>query len=179
MELWDTLVEYFSADPLRVLTLLGGSGGLVYWVDRFRNRPRLKLKLVSERFHDDSTPARLEFEAMNLGNEPTSLEPTIRLTGYTPKRRRRTFEFSIKSLDRQLPAHAPKHFAAEAPQAAALAFLWFKAYRVRTTRGRGAKMRVRTLDHVELPRLRFLGELTLFRLLGKTSASVRSHGPLE
>jgi hypothetical protein len=122
MDFLDKVWQYFRDDPLRLLTVLGGSGGLAYWVDRLRNRPRLKLRLVSERFHDNSTPAKVEFEAINVGNEPTAIEPIVRLVGYTPTRRRRTFDFAIQSLDRQLPAQAPKLFIAESAQAGVLSF---------------------------------------------------------
>src|SRR5437867_5594532 len=106
MEWLNNIISYFLQDPTRILTWIGGSGGVLYYVDRFRNRPRLRIRIlhVNPHFAD----MHLTFEAENLGTIPTSLEPTITLIGYTPLKKKRQFILEIPSGDRNLPPHSPK-----------------------------------------------------------------------
>ena len=156
---------------LKVMALVGGSGGIVYWFDRFHNRPRLKVKLQREYFllPEAARSPRVVFEVVNVGNGATSID-RILLTGYTPKGRRRTFEFEMNPSDRHLAPHTPVMAAAviTGDTPAELVFLWFKTYSIRTTRGRAGRLRMRSIDGVQLGRARFLLELFWFRLTGRT-----------
>jgi len=79
------IVDYFKEDPIRILTIIGGSGGVLYCYDRFRNRLRIKIRIVKTNKHlINNKPYSISFEAENLGNTPTSLEPDIVLNGYIP-----------------------------------------------------------------------------------------------
>ncbi|MDO8142545.1 MAG: hypothetical protein Q6358_13675 [Candidatus Brocadiales bacterium] len=81
------VLDYFWQDPLRLLTMLGGTGGVVYWVNLYRNRMRIRIRMLREkRMGTDNQKTLLEFEVESIGNMPTSLEPKIMLTGYTTKR---------------------------------------------------------------------------------------------
>jgi len=67
---------------LKLLAVLGGSGGVMYWVDRFRNRTKLRVRIMQERF--GGLPADLHLlslEIVNIGRDPTSLEPTVVMSG--------------------------------------------------------------------------------------------------
>src|SRR5438874_2184887 len=122
-----SLLSWFAEDPIRILTVLGGAGGVAYWVDRLRNRSRLRVRILREQT-DSNKPSLLSFEAQNLGVAPMSLEPVIIVTGYTPyKRQRRVYRFAVEGPgDRSLPPHIPKIFEALAPadNEGAMGFLW-------------------------------------------------------
>jgi hypothetical protein len=44
----NTIIEYFTADPLRLLYFLGGTGGIWYWIGQWRDRIRLNVRLIKE-----------------------------------------------------------------------------------------------------------------------------------
>jgi hypothetical protein len=77
------LINYFIDDPLRILTIIGGSGGLIYWYDRCQNRSRLKIRLKTFGLVKSSSDNKkhITFEAENYGTNPMSLEPCVLLKG--------------------------------------------------------------------------------------------------
>jgi hypothetical protein len=160
------LAGYIADDPIRLLTLLGGSGGALYWFDRIRNRTRVKVRLLRERFTEDSD-ASVEFEITNVGQDPTSLEPTFVMTGFTPKGARRSIIFDVESQDRHLPPHVQKRITAVAPRDPVLVFLWFKTYRILLTRGASARLRIDMANGEPLSRTGYYLGLLRFRLFGR------------
>jgi len=117
------LVDYFKEDPLRILTIIGGSGGIFYLYDRFRNRLRIKIRIVETNKHlINNKPYSITIEAENLGNTPTSIEPAIVLISYIPpvvkKIKTTRFKKSIyvyeidPSQKRNLPPRSPVKFTA-------------------------------------------------------------------
>ena len=165
---WTTVGEYFAADPLRLLTLLGGSGGVLYWADRIRNRTRVRVRLLREKFID-GPDAIVDLEITNVGKDPTSLEPSFVVTGFTPKGKTRTFTFEVQSEDRHLPPHVQKRIVARTAHDSVLVFLWFKTYRVALTRGSTAKLRIEMFNGERLSWLRFRLGLMRFRLFGRVA----------
>ena len=165
MPFFRSLLSWFAEDPIRLLTVTGGAGGVAYWVDRFRNRSRLQVRILRE--ETGSEKPLLRFEAQNLGVSPMSLEPVIALIGYTPlKRERRIYHFALdQALDRSLPPHTPKTFEAKAPPDAegALGFLWYRQYTFAATRGRGSRVCLRYVEGPRLSGWRFRTEFALFR----------------
>ncbi len=161
------LLDWFAKDPIRILTVIGGAGGVVYWWDRFRNRSRLRVRLLSETSATGS-PAILRFEAQNLGSGPMSLEPVVVLTGYTPmKREPRLYYFAIaQTTDRSLPPHSPRTFDATSPtdDEGAMGFLWYRQYTFSATRGRTRRVLTRYVDGPLIPAWRFRIERLLFRV---------------
>jgi len=117
------LIDYFKEDPLRLLTLLGGTGGLVYWYDRIKNRLRIKIRFLVLNTHlINNKPYSITFEANNIGDMPTSIESTIILKGYIPsimkkiktsrfKKSLYTYEID-SSQNRHLPLREPIQFTA-------------------------------------------------------------------
>jgi len=162
------ITQYFNEDPLRILYVVGGSGGLVYWWDRYRNRPRLIVRLVDEQFEVKVSPyleVRTRFEVQNIGPEATSLEPNVRFTGYSDKGQRGRFRHTIVEDDRDLPPFSWKEITLFwATDDATYPFRWYRTFDFRLTRGSGKSVRVRSEDKVCLTYMRFLYELAKFRL---------------
>ena len=78
------ILSYLAADPLRILYILGGSGGIVYWISLWHGRVRVTANISDVNWTDvDSTMSQLILfiEVENLGDKPTSVKPTISLTG--------------------------------------------------------------------------------------------------
>lgn len=75
------IIDYLTSDPLRILTIIGGSGGLLYFYDRIRNRTRIIIRLFETNCSSDN-PFKISFDVENLGAMQTSLEPHIELTAY-------------------------------------------------------------------------------------------------
>ena len=69
--------------------LVGSLGGILYLVTLFnlyRNRVRVKIRILSEDRTDDNI-AVLWLEAQNIGSTPTSIEPRVSFSGFLPPRK--------------------------------------------------------------------------------------------
>ena len=179
MTLLSSLLSWFAEDPIRILTVLGGAGGVVYWVDRLRDRSRLRVRILRDHSEADR-PSVLTFEAQNLGVGPMSLEPVVVVTGYTPyKRQRRVYHFAVKAADRSLPPHTPKTFEAVAPadHEGSMGFLWYRRYTFAATRGRARSVRLRYVDGAPVSAWRFRVESLLFRWKPTQGLLVRKVAP--
>lgn len=167
------IVNYFINNPLQLLPLIVGSGGLLYWWDRlFKIRPKLAGRIISE-----TSPmldqVLLRFEIENRGRVQTSLNPMILVIGYSPKGVKQEFEFDLESKrivgpqKRSLPPFEPKNFSALASNAGNdYDFLLFRTYKFSAAKGKGLKIRVRSADLDKISFFRFYYEFILFRLFG-------------
>jgi hypothetical protein len=146
MDTVSKVVDYFLQDPLRVLALIGGSGGVAYWVALYRGRSRIAIRDFRELTARSATDPRpcIQFEAESLGKDPVSLAREIQMTGYTPRRERREYTFRIEGADRGLSPYDPKRFEAITGQDPVIPHLWFKTYVVTPTRGRRRKLRIQS-----------------------------------
>jgi len=180
MEFINGLIAYFKNDPMRILSLVGGSGGLVYWVDRYLNRTRLKVKIMDLGLHKKpgEPQSTLVFEAENLGTKPTSLNSQIILYGFVPKSvqrgtakkiKRKKYTFHIESSDRTLQPNVPKVIKAKADIDSMTPFLWFMSYIITPTRGNTCKVRVRSASKTELNFFQYLLELSGYILFNYLS----------
>jgi len=178
LEVITKIFNYLTSDPLRILSLVGGSGGLVYWYDRYRNRTRLRVKLLDLGLspHYGKQQLCIRFEAENLGTLPVSLEPLVLLSGIIPvvmrkklgpRLQRNLYNYEIISQDRNLPPHAPKIFEAYGDVDDIRPFLWFIIYRFTPTRGKVRKIRIRSSDKFRLSCLRYVYELMLYAIAEK------------
>ena len=163
------ILEYISQDPLRVLYFIGGGGGIVYWWDRYRNRPRIRVRILNEDY--DSVGMNVldittTFEVENLGSL-TSLEPKVLFSGYTPKREKRTIVRTVQETNRSLPTHTPKVFTLHVRETVEYPFLLLRTYVFRVSRGKGKNIRVWSESGKQIGRMHFLYELLMFRLFGK------------
>jgi len=176
MDWINNIVSYFQKDPLRILILLVGSGGIGYWISLYRNRIRLQVRIIDLGLFKTShrNDACIRFEAENLGNTPTSLKATVLVKGFIPRimtkhdNVKRSYEYVIQSADRSLPPHISKTFDAictidddERP------FLWYMIYSFYPTRGMSNRIHIRSADGKVLSFIQHTTELVRFRLSGK------------
>lgn len=174
------LINYFINDPLRILTVIGGSGGLIYWYDRCQNRSRLKIRLhtfgLVKSFSDNKK--HITFEAENYGTNPMSLEPYVLLKGIVLSDARKgsskrlywsKYRYDIQTGDRNLPPHKPIAFKAtcDAYDDGTAAFLIVMTYTFLPTRGRPHKIRFRAEDRHQLSYIRYVYEVILYVVFGK------------
>lgn len=159
-------ITYFANDPLKLLYLLGGTGGVWFWVEKWLERIRIQIRPLNHSFDTNLDPTlkvEFEFEAVNLGKSPTSLEPYVLCTGYDMNRKLRVGRLAIESEDRLLPPHATRRFKASGIVDAKYAFWLFKTYCVSPTRGAHRVIHTRSFPNEPLSRLRYDFELTLYR----------------
>jgi len=170
--------EYLIDDLLRILTLIGGAGGLLYWYDRYRNRTRLRVMLLDFGLTSKSAgqQACIRFEAENLGTMPLSLDPLVSLTGIVPvvmqrksgpRLHRDSYNYKIETTDRSLPPHTPKVFEAYGESDDMRPFLWFITYTFKSSRGKVKKIRIRSADKYHLSLARYVCELALYAVGNK------------
>lgn len=151
------LLAYFAQDPLRVLYLLGGAGGLVFWWDRWRQRPRLRLRVQDHGVLEQSPGLVLSVE--NLGAAPTSLEPAVTAWWFwwnsedrwRPLVSRRRL-YRLTDPDLRLPVHERRALQAKPIGAWQPVFPVMHRVTVRLTRGRRARVRYFTTRRVGLAR---------------------------
>jgi hypothetical protein len=173
--MWD-IYNYFASDPIRLLTLIGGSGGVLYWWDRIRNRPRIYARILEVR-SPIAYRQLLKFEIENRGLTPTSLTPKIMATGYDSNGMKRRFEFDLEAKeiygqeaqDRVLPPSAPKTFSAIAwDKEEVYGYVFLRTFKFIPTKGKALKIRVRMLEREPLPFFRFGFDFMLYKFFGKT-----------
>lgn len=152
-------------DFLDWLTIVGGSGGLVYWWDRWRGRPCLSVKILREKKEDGK--ARVEIEVENTGSDPNSIQPGISFDGWTPKRRHRRMYFEIQEDERRglAPYDPTRIYAVARDPDSSYYFLWLRRYRIAATRGRTRLVRLRWVEGPVLGFGRYWLERTLFHFL--------------
>jgi len=167
----NTLVEYFTADPLRLLYIIGGTGGIWYWISQWRNRIRLKVRVVKAGPFIDTDEftknAYLQCEVVNVGGRPTSLQPTVVLTAYTPKRNIQQYEGRILESERDLPSHKIKIFTVDFNAGDIYEFLLFRNYSFKLTRGFSKSLRMWSASQRPIHFWRYKYELMLFKLFGR------------
>ena len=169
MEILNSILIYFKADPLKILYLLGGSGGLVYWWNLFKNRPRIKVRLFSEELNSvNSTCMKVTsiFEVENIGSTPTSLAPNIIFTGYTPKKERRSKAYPISEEDRSLPPFTPKKFSLVIVEGE-YPFLHYRTYFFRVTRGGNKRLRILSANKKKIGNVMHFIGLVRFKMFNK------------
>jgi hypothetical protein len=168
----DKILCYFLEDPLRLIYLLGGSGGLWNWLTIWRNRIRMRIVVKKETFDLVAEPnlrVTAEYEIENISENVTSLSPTVLITGYTPDRKFMKSSFQIEDLDRELPPFKPKLFRAEFELPATYPFLLLRTYTFTPTRGSKSRIMVWSACLLNISRVKFMYELLLFKLFGKYS----------
>ena len=146
MEIFYQAIKYLSEDPLRILMIVGGTGGLVYWWDRWRYRTRVQIRDIKISKSQDNQHSMLSFEAENLGHSPTSIQSAVIVMGCGPKKERFRYTFTITSGDRNLPPNMPKTFVAQRPLVFEIVALWYRTHIFRLTRGRKVCVRLLALN---------------------------------
>lgn len=188
MDIFVKIVSYFLEDPLRLLVLFGGSGGIVYWVNLYRNRICLKITLLDIGTITKTNPKThkeqycIHFKTENTGNTSTSLIESITLKGFIPpvikkkpkriqyRLKRTSYKYAIEADNRHLPPFQQKTFKAfcDFDDARDLrGFLRLMTYKFTPTLGRARRIRVRYTSDQILSYKRYLWELVVYIISGK------------
>ena len=124
----------------------------LYLANMYRNRVRVKVRILGERFYNPDKPASVEFEVENVGLTATSIEPIVPFKGFLPratgkkqegaKFRLEPYElvFQFDGYERTLEPLKPVRFEAKNEKisrevSAKLGFMFFKSYKFSFTRG--------------------------------------------
>jgi hypothetical protein len=106
----DLLADWLQAHDklVKLVAVIATPGGLWFLIDKYRSRVRVLVRNVRLA---DSSMARIAFEAENVSSTVTSIEPTLRLTGYdVPNKKKVSYEFTVSRNARQLSPHVPVQF---------------------------------------------------------------------
>lgn len=162
----DDILNYFISDPLKVLYLLGGAGGVWFWIEKWLERIRIQVRPTNHSFDTNlntTLKVILEFEVVNLGKSPTSLEPYVYCAGYDNGRKFHTGKLEITNEERLLPPHSTRVFTAVGVIDATYIYWLFKTYRICPSRGSDRVIYTQAFPNKRLSRLRYDFELTLYR----------------
>ncbi len=161
------VIEYFTDDPLKPLYLLGGAGGIMYWYDRFINRIRLRVHLISEEYDIKKYPymkVASRFEVENIGSEKTSLIPTVGFKGYSYEYGDNSEPLNVPEDVRALEPFQPKTITLTTKTKSNYPFLFYRAFKFRLNRGFAKTIRIRKEDKVVLNIFQYYVELLMFLL---------------
>jgi hypothetical protein len=153
---------------IKSIATIAAPGGIWFWIDKFKNRIRIKIRRLGLP-HRDTSLRGITFEAENVSSTLTSFEPEFTLVGYSPERKKLTYTFRFDGTDRQLPSHVSKQFLGWHNHAEnrILLFLWFMTFRFPLSRGRHAKVRIRNAKFEPVGFMQFHWERLLFLCFGK------------
>lgn len=154
---------------IKVITTIAAPGGIWFYIDKFRNRIRVKVRQFGFPLGDTSTRGII-FEAENVSSTVTSFESQFTLTGYSPERKNQTYTFTFDiHSDRQLPSHVSKHFVGwhSHTENRSLPFLWFMTFQLPLSRGRCVRIHVRNSGFKQIAFFRFHWERLMFLWFGK------------
>ncbi|MGB5324468.1 MAG: hypothetical protein WBN40_03455 [Pseudomonadales bacterium] len=162
--------QYFVDDPLRILYMIGGSGGIWFWITAWKGRIRVKVRDVTHKYGVNESPRErvlFRFELENLGDATTSIEPLVFVSAYDKDRQRRKGMLKIDSDNRKLEPLTAMTFSSLGPLEDDYLFWIFRKYQIRLTKGRNKTIRFRSQPgQGELSPARYFIELALFRFFG-------------
>lgn len=153
---------------LKILGALAAPGGVWFWIDKYRNRIRIKVRNFGF-IRGDQSGRGISFELENVGSATTSLEPTFRVLAYSPERERQRYSFKVEGNDRKLEPHELKLIQGwhSNPENRVVIFGWYMVFILPLTRGRNIRVRVRNAQFQQLRWLQFHWERMCFKLFGK------------
>lgn len=151
-------------------------GGVVFWIDRFRNRVRVTVANLRLSATGNQHVRRILFDVENIGPSVNSLATEVVMTGYDSDRTCYTYRYAIQTQSRQLPVHVPQVIEAlhNAPSShPMMIMLWFMTFRVPLTRGGTVIVRVLNGELKRIGAFRFYWGLFLFRYFSHVPESPR------
>jgi hypothetical protein len=153
---------------IKAIATIAAPGGIWFWIDKFRNRIRIKVRKLGFP-PGDASSSGITFEAENVSSTLTSFEPKFTLIGYSPERQKQTYIFTIEGHDRQLTSHVSKQIVGRHNEYenCNLLFLWFMTFQLPLSRGRSVRIRFRNSLFKQLGFFRFHWERRLFIWFGK------------
>ncbi len=135
----ELVLEYFYKDPLKLLYLIGGAGGIWFWVEKWLNRIRLDIELVSEEYNpiDNFCDVKLKVRIRNIGKTTTSLKRMIEVTYYRGMGHREKVIEKVQILGNNLslPPHEIKEYEAKSRLKPSYTFGMYKKYKFVPTVG--------------------------------------------
>jgi hypothetical protein len=133
----DVILTYFSKDPLKILYLFGGAGGIWFWVDKWVNRTRVQVIIKTETYdpQNNKCKTKITFFCRNLGKATTSLNTSIVVSAYTKEGKHLKYSLILDGKDHDLPPHKTMQFTASADLPVSYCFALLKAYKFNLTIG--------------------------------------------
>lgn len=157
------LVAQYKGLLTAVLSILAPTGIWKWWVV-YRDRVRVKVRQLGTAGPDIRF---IGFNAENVSDKLTSMEPVFTLVGYTPKREQQIYRFTFETKERQLLPHKEAGFvAAHGAQNINVLFLWYMTLKIPLTKGKAIRLRYRNADFVEVGVFPFYAGLIVFRVFG-------------
>jgi hypothetical protein len=158
----------------------------LYLANLYRNRVRVRVRILAERFYNPDKPPAVEFEVENVGLTATSIEPIVPFKGFLPrptgkkeqdaKFRLEPYElvFQFDGTNRTLEPFKPVRFEAKNDRvsreiSAKLGFMFFKIYTFCFTRGGCRRAYILSAGSVPLSWSRYWSKRLDFKIRGVRS----------
>lgn len=168
------ILNYFENDPLKILYLIGGTGGIWFWVQEWRRRVRIRVRMVNGMINLAQSPninVTVKVEVVNLGSSITSLEHMVEMTAFTAVEREKVaWSLNVVGADRSLEPHKAKFVELNGVCEASYPFTWYRTYRFRLTKGGDYVLRILNSSDKQLGPIGFFWRSLLFRWFGYASS---------
>ena len=154
---------------LKVLGALAAPGGLWFWIDKYRNRIRVKVRHAG--FATQGTDGRgLMLLVENIGSTATSTGPLLLISGRSEKREPFTLKYSLERAHAKLmPFDLVELISSHNDrESRTLFWAWYFVVKLPLSRGGTVKVRCRNSKFEQLGFWRFHWELFRFALLRQT-----------
>ena len=142
----DAVVATFLADPFKAILGSGGVVGvIVLGIKWLGGRARPRVRLLGHTYEPNGTydcPVEIQVEIENVGREPTSVMPTVKMICRFPKKEKIRSTFQVREADRTLPPVAPRTFVLDGKPPVGFIFSHFRHYEFEFTRGGKVSLRV-------------------------------------
>lgn len=140
LEIAATVLAYFANDPMKVFYVLGGSGGVFYWYEKWASKIKIKAKLIKQIYSPVDMSATFEFNAINLGEKVTSLSDELLIIFYDNYGTKHTQKIPVIGNDLLLPPHTTKSFIVKGPVSPTLYFSGTRKFIFRPNKGKASKI---------------------------------------
>ena len=134
------VLAYFANDPMKVLYLLGGSGGVFYWYEKWASKIKIKARLIKQIYSPADMSATFEFNAINLGEKATSLSDELLIIFYDIYGTRHNQKIPVIGNDLLLPPHTTKSYSAKGPVSPTLYFSGTRKFIFKPNKGKASKI---------------------------------------
>ena len=151
------------------LTLLAGSGGIGYWIDKFRGRIRVIYRFSMIDQHKEAGTYYFEVDLENIGHIPTAIEPDVFLSYYDTETRKKSIDqLFVAAKDRRLLPLIPNRVDVWPPNLSSENYRLqrFITMRLALSRGRPVTLRFRDGSLQQSGFFRFHFERLLFVWFG-------------
>ncbi len=156
----------------KVIGVVGGTGGIFYWIEAWRSRVHVVGKIVGETAGHSKENAMLRLEVEKSRQKVTSLGSSVLITARGSSRESRAWQvakyrLNVETTDRPLEPFVPKIIAVRAPVDSMYLFGWFRVYRIPTSVGRDLVLRRIAIGRRDIGFWRFQWLLACHLITGK------------